>query len=385
MTYNIRISNITSVSIASIAFSLLTILSIHDYMTETLLAENFSGLQDFSYYRSILLGIISFSLIYPILRYKLPNPISDSSSFLTVGDDYYFDDDTNAYNSIDSPRKLAILGVLSLSALFIFIFIYSPRLFNYLCLENNPIELFSAAFWFLAFGLFIGTFVLFRKLPGHIRNIYLTISFSLAIVSFLAGIEEISWTQSFFHFKSPAFFRTNIQGEVNLHNFSTHRLENMFYFSTFLFLVLIPFINDKIHIYKKYPVLFFFLPSRFIVLMTAIAFSYNFSTWNIIFIQLSFFITTIILIHYFFEFHQGKDTRIFLGTLFVCFILNQIIFLKYGHNSIRCFDVKEYKEFFIALSFLVYALEVMTRSKHTVPKIKYVSNNNLKSRFAKKR
>jgi hypothetical protein len=52
---------------------------------------------------------------------------------------------------------------------------------------------------------------------------------------FYHGNEEISWFQRILNIENPQLFNANLQGEMNLHNFSTNYVENAFYFGTFTF------------------------------------------------------------------------------------------------------------------------------------------------------
>ncbi len=91
--------------------------------------------------------------------------------------------------------------------------------------------------------------------------------------------------------------------------------------------------------------------------------AYNYDMWNVPFMQLSFFITLFILFHYAWHM-RAIDTSYLLPTLITVYVLTQVLFLKYGYRLIREFEVTEYKEFFIPLSFLVYSIDVLLRVKN---------------------
>ena len=56
-----------------------------------------------------------------------------------------------------------------------------------------------------------------------------------------------------------------------------------------------PFIIDQKSHIRNNEFVSFFTPSRLIIFVSAIAMAYNYEMWNIIFIQMSFFMTLFIL------------------------------------------------------------------------------------------
>lgn len=195
------------------------------------------------------------------------------------------------------------------------------------------------------------------------KRIYVMISFVFAFAFFIMGMEEVSWCQRYLVIKTPASFIANMQQEMNLHNFATDEMENFYDFSTFLFFVVLFFIYDKTNLFKDNKCISFFIPSRFILFISAILMSYNYDRWNILFVQYSYFITICILVHYTWSAFKGvaglsKDKR-YLCVLLGVYILTQTFFIVRGNTFLRIWDVTEYREFFISFCFLAYSLEIL--------------------------
>ena len=101
------------------------------------------------------------------------------------------------------------------------------------------------------------------------------------------------------------------------------------------------------------------------VYVGAMAMAYNYDMWNNLIFQLSFYITALILGYYAWVDSTDKHTRL-LKVVFGLYLITQISFLMFGRNVDRTPAFKEYKEFFIPLTFLIYSIELSLRSKLAV-------------------
>ena len=101
---------------------------------------------------------------------------------------------------------VAIIAVASVAMYF-----FDRHMLYMLAREDGPYEDFEAAAYFLAaFAL------LYVVAARGVRNIWV---FSVAVLFFLVGGEEISWGQRVFAIGTPETMREiNVQGETNLHN-----------------------------------------------------------------------------------------------------------------------------------------------------------------------
>ncbi len=246
-----------------------------------------------------------------------------------------------------------------LSLFFLLIFIFKPSAFSKLSLEDGIVEWGTAVLFFLSSIVFFMSFL--KNFRHKNKSILFMLCFFCLIFFVMAG-EEISWFQRVFNIETPDSFKNNIQSEMNFHNFATDRLELMFYFGSFLFLVVMPFLKIKIPYIKKNDFLSYFWPGTFIVVTGAIPCAYNFDMWNISFIQISF-CGAVVILFYLSTLNKDSQDKLFLYLTTILVSLTQILFLWKGDAFSRIWEVTEYKEFFISLSFFIYALSVYRKGK----------------------
>lgn len=254
--------------------------------------------------------------------------------------------------------RLSILGVLSVSGIFLFLFILEPSIFSVLSLEDGLIEWGSAL---LLFGSCIIVAISFSK-SRNVANISKFTQLSIVILSlvfFVMAMEEVSWFQRVLGIETPKLFDGNIQHEMNLHNFATNYVENIYYFGSFLFLVVLPFLRLLFPYVSNNNYLSIFVARPFIGVIGSIACSYNFDMWNIIFTQIAFWGSVLILFAFAIFSSKRKERYIIIFTIFIISI-TQTLFLLNGVNFARLWEVTEYKEFLISLAFFIYSLDVFT-------------------------
>jgi hypothetical protein len=122
-------------------------------------------------------------------------------------------------------KRFIILGVAAplafVIAHFTVMVVMQPTKPHWYISESAPHEI-AAGFLFLLAG--VGAVILLRRFwkqfPKGVR--WLWMGFIAAAI--FVGLEEISYGQHLFGWKSPEFFeRTNVQGEINLHNLGSQR------------------------------------------------------------------------------------------------------------------------------------------------------------------
>ena len=263
-----------------------------------------------------------------------------------------------------TAQKGLIYSVLTLSGLFLILFLYSPALFHALGREDYPIEWASAVLSLVSCGIMGYVSALFYQSSLQQKYVYLLGTLALAFTFFLIAMEEISWFQRVFSIETPEAFSKNYQGELNFHNFFTNFAEVLYYFGSFSFCIALPFVKEHTSLSKHFPACSFLIPSRFILFISTLFVAYNYDMWNIIFTQVSFFITIFILAYYSLAGWKPGEPW-FIPSLLLGFVATtQLIFLLAGHHFIKGWDVTEYKEFFIPLSFLFYSVEILFKSTH---------------------
>lgn len=247
---------------------------------------------------------------------------------------------------------------LFFSLVFVLLFIFDPKSFSHYSLEDNIIEWLSTLFLFGCSWLFLRTSVKYKKKLSKTK-INLWIFYFLALTFFVLAMEEISWFQRVLEFKTPenSVFKYNKQFEFNLHNFATNYVENIYYFGSFLVLVFLPFTGFVFKdVLNKFQISIF-IPKPFLAIIGTLFCAYNYDMWNIIFTQYAFFSALIILVYYII-FCTNKWEKYFLVFILIVVILTQFSFLYFGKSFDRLWEITEYKEFLIPLTFLIYAIDL---------------------------
>jgi len=263
-----------------------------------------------------------------------------------------------------SARKWTLWVVLTLSVGFLLLFLSNPVEFHRFGSEDHPVEILSALLLLAASAVFVVVIVKLNKAAGRRVLMLSAISLVFATTFFFIGMEEISWFQRVFGLETPELLKAGARDELNLHNLATDEVEIMYYSAAFLFLITVPFLDDVTRLFQRWELTSFFVPGRGVLMVGAIAMAYNYDMWNILFIQVAFFITLYVLIYYVWRDLRLSRLPLELLMLVAAYGLTQAAFLTLGSRSVRLWDVTEYKEFFIPLAFFFYALEILSRSRN---------------------
>lgn len=246
--------------------------------------------------------------------------------------------------------------------LLLILFLTNPNVFSALSEEDGPGE------WSLALLLFASSFIFFLSFLRFRKNINIPLIikcafFLFAVIFFVIAMEEISWFQRILKFKTPDLLNHNSQHEFNFHNIATSWFENSYYFGAFLFLIVLPFVWRFIYNDLHNNILKLLIPKISAVIICAVACAYNFDMWNILFTQISFF-ASIIVLFVFYKFAKKRNEKfIFIFTI-ILIVITQAAFLFNGEHFIRLWDITEYKEFFIPLAFVEYSWGVYSNFNH---------------------
>lgn len=288
--------------------------------------------------RSIIILISILAMLWSLIGSSRPKLILDESSGGHL-------------------EQLSIFGALSISVVILFLFIFKPSSFNALSLEDGVIEWGSAMLLFGSSVIAAITFAKSRNVSNIPKSTQLSIVL-LSLVFFVMAMEEVSWFQRVIGFETPNAFDANLQHEMNLHNFATNYVENIYYFGAFLFLVVLPFVRLLFPYMSNNSYLRIFVARPFIGVIGSIACAYNYDMWNIIFTQTAFFGSVVILFA-FAAFSFDKSERYIVLFTILLIVITQVLFLANGVNFARLSEVTEYKELFIPLALFVYSLDML--------------------------
>ena len=143
----------------------------------------------------------------------------------------------------------------------------------------------------------------------HLWIFYLSNFLLLSFLFFTIAMEEVSWFQRILKIETPEFLKTNEQNEINFHNLYSDISENVYYFGSFVFLIVFPFLNFLFPkcLFSKHlkPI----IPKPFVAIIVAVGYSYNFDMWNSIITQITFF-SCLIILSYFAYFSKCRIERI---------------------------------------------------------------------------
>ncbi|MBF0186622.1 MAG: hypothetical protein HQL50_01720 [Magnetococcales bacterium] len=267
---------------------------------------------------------------------------------------------TPSHYSTLSPVSLPVKWVFTLLVWGFFValvyqFLHDPRTFSHNSLEDRFIENISAG---LCFTTALIHFMLAkRQFTSSARTLFLLFS----VVMFLIGMEEISWFQRILDVETPELFSSNMQNEMNIHNFYTTTSEYLYYTGAFVSLVLLPFVADGIR--GRYPngLISCVLPDRFILSLGVISLQLNYDTWNALITQFCSF-SGLFIILYWLRTARGTPEKIAILFIMLGMVTAQVLFLIHGHTLHWISVLTEYKELFITVGLLFHALNLVGRN-----------------------
>jgi hypothetical protein len=310
------------------------------YWCTDILAKGYPDFSQGHLIRSIVICVSIVSILCALIDKKKPK--------LILVDNYKF-----------PIEILWILGTLSISIIFLLLFIFEPIVFSMSSLEDGPIEWISALLSFVSCIIFVISFLKYRNNLSIPKFTKLSLAL-LALVFFIIGMEEVSWFQRVLNFETTKIFDGNTQNETNVHNFASDYFENAYYMGTCLFFVMLSFLYLLFPSLSNNKYLRLLIARPYIAVIGTIPCAYNFDMWNISLTQISFFSSLVILIS-FAIFSNNKNERYLIVFTIVLIVITQGLFLIKGEEVfMRLPEITEYKELFVPLVFCIYSLDVYT-------------------------
>lgn len=265
----------------------------------------------------------------------------------------------------------AVLASFLMLALFVAIFLASPGAFNIFSLEDGLVE-WASALLPIAASLLLAwrgaALVMKRRGEGKGGWIGVVLLLSAAVL-FVLGMEEISWMQRVLGIATPDALRSNIQGEINFHNFATNQIGAVHKIIGFVVLILLPFLYVVLPKRLSRAGFADLMPSRAVTLVSAPLAAFNYNGWDSLLFQATTYLTLGIVIYLALSARrEGRRAEAMLCVLLAAAIAGaQGLFLALGDRFVRIWDVTEYKELFIALGLFVWAVETFRRLGDVVP------------------
>lgn len=240
----------------------------------------------------------------------------------------------------------------------VILWLTNPQKADILSIEDGPVENASAIFLFIATLFMAGVSYLRLK-----RGQWLVAGFALfgAALFFVIGMEEISWMQRVVNRESSELFlRFNSQNETNLHNMATGITEKSYYAGGFVLLTLLPLLrvwsldfNKGSFLRKLEPLLpsvWLLVPFLSIAGLTGL---YSFPMTSLFAIAIVVGVSVVA--------KNSDNVFVSLGvTVSLLAGLSAFVvvtFLNYETTNTRSWFNSEYREMFIALGVMIYAID----------------------------
>ena len=237
--------------------------------------------------------------------------------------------------------------------------VWNPELFSRLGREDGVFENLSALFLLIASVLMLLS--AWRiKAASWTSSRQALLAVCLAGAFFVIGMEEISWGQRILGFETPTEYLENVQHEANIHNIATEAFEFLYYMGATVFLIIMPFVQERTRLAESFPNEGMFVPGSTVLFLSAPLAAFNYDLWNSTQMQVLFHATVVILLYYAVLAAKRHRDRLYFFVIPVAVAAIQIIFLVRG-GLVRHWELTEYKEFFIPLGFVVYSLTLWRR------------------------
>jgi hypothetical protein len=222
--------------------------------------------------------------------------------------------------------------------------------------EDRVVEWLSAILAFAAGCLFLAA-AAFWWSRGRSQSVVLAV---LGGVCLLLGLEEISWFQRVLDVESPEFMlNRNGQQELNLHNLATDLSGNLYYIGAFAYGVLLPGLMGDRRLPSSLRWLQPLVPSRLVLYASAPAVALVHEMWNISWIQLTFWMTVMLLAID----ARRSSWRVIAGPVLVVVAVTAGVFVVEGSAMVRSWDDTEVRELIIPFGLALAGLEATVRAR----------------------
>lgn len=290
-------------------------------------------------------------------------------SLLLVGGLYRLRDDAAPirWHALPAAKRIAASLMLAATAMCVILFVADPILFYAIAQEDGPIEWPSALLPLAASAAFVYAF--FRVLRSGNRDdrrgVALAFTALFAVVLFIIGMEEISWMQRVFDVATPAAFSANEQQETNLHNMYSSLVFNVVYRTgVFGGLIVLPFIVETAPPNRLFERIGDFLPSRFVLAMSAPLAGFDYNFWNFFLGPLLLCVAVLILLFCAWAARARGDRgeAALFGVLAAFVVASQAVFLGAPASfAADTWTISEYRELLLAAGLAVFTGETVTR------------------------
>ncbi|MBF0186621.1 MAG: hypothetical protein HQL50_01715 [Magnetococcales bacterium] len=330
--------------------------------------ERLPRFEPLSLFRSVVLIVISYFIVKGCVAFCTPEQRLWSGDQLRIrrqewGLFSWEHSKTPTRSTWGIPvTQLVTILILGGAVACVMVMMHSPVYFYALSWENGFVENLSALLWFISALLTLGTLINMLECgrsPGRGSTIILI---GLCTFSFLAMLEELSWFQHLLGIRPFGPFLNSATVEISIHAFFPERADSLFYSLAFVVLVMAPFCVEMQPGLRRLRAFQFFVPGRASQSAGLVVVCFNYDLWNAVHAQLALYISLFILVEQIGSSHPKRERWISMAILGV-FLFCQVSWLMLGEQFWRVSNIREYKECFIALGFMVMSIEVGVRMK----------------------
>lgn len=246
-------------------------------------------------------------------------------------------------------HKSLVLGFSMFAIFLALLYVFLPYSFFWLSREDRLIENLTFLALISAGCIILSKLYRDYKQLDSMPALYLL---ALGLACLAGGLEEVSWFQRVLNIETPELFSGNLQKETNLHNFASNQVEVALFTLASVLFVLMPFL--KWTNLPLIPSLRPYFPSVNLVLFGGLMSAMNHDLWNIPITQLSFAVSVILVGGLKGQMRHATITLVAMVTVQATLILwPRNMDLMPSRNP-----ATEYKEFYIALCFFLYSVEI---------------------------
>lgn len=264
---------------------------------------------------------------------------------------------------VSRPLSTVVAGVsATVAAAVLGVLVASRPGFSLLAMEDGVVEGLTAVLLLAPVPLLAVRAVVAVRRRAMLAAVLLAVT---ALGFLVLGMEEISWGQRILGFGTPAgLAESNTQGEANLHNIATDKLEILFYAGTAVGCAGLALVRQRLSAIGRRAA-GALLPSVPVLLVFAPAAALNYDVWNVGPVQFAFWLTCAALARMASPDDMGllhrRDRLLTTTVLAVCVGL-QLALLATGGEMLRQWDATEYRELFTAAALAAYAWSLHPRT-----------------------
>jgi len=252
-------------------------------------------------------------------------------------------DVTDAEEKRPSPWCMAVPAACALLAA------VSPHYFDSIAREDGAVE------WVGAIATGCGCVWLLAAARRSVASTRVLLFLAAGALFVLTG-EELSWLQRLGEFGTPDVLAGNQQGEANLHNLATDRVQTMYYLATSAALVALPFVARWTTIVPSS--LRSLVPGPSVVVLAASSTAFAYARTGNLAHHITFWVAVGVLVWW-----SLSPRPIWVFAALALVVGGQAVLWVVGPDLTRPWAPDEYREMLLGVALAVWARQVLVTSR----------------------